>query len=267
MGNRDLQFLDVGTEGARRRIAYFKDQRENKKRPGLMWLAGFKSDMLSTKATALAEYAQTIGVDFVRFDYSGHGLSDGAFEKSTLGCWLEEAEAVFSQLTAGPQILIGSSMGGHIALLLLKNLKNRKPSEAARISALVLIAPAWDMTEELMWKKFSPSTQQELLLHGRIFQPSDYGEPYLITRSLIEEGRAHLLACIPFNPECPIFILQGLQDTAVPLEHVQKLITFLKGDWVNLVKVPDGEHRLSRPQDLKLLYELIERASISPAQV
>ncbi len=255
------QFIDVGTGEARRRIAFRREARSGAAKPGYFWLSGFKSDMSSTKATALADHAAAIGVDCVRFDYSGHGISDGPFEKGTIGRWLDEAQTVFQQISQGPQILIGSSMGGYIALMLLKRLLEKDPAEARRIAALVLIAPAWDMTEELMWKRFPTEARSALQEQGVYYQPSKYAEPYTITRELIEDGRAHLLARQPFDPGRPVFILQGLQDRDVPAAHVRELETFLLGSHVRITEVPDGEHRLSRPQDLALLFQLIDEAS------
>ncbi len=261
MTEGEPQFIDVGTGQNRRRIAYRREARASAGKPGLFWCAGFKSDMASTKATALAAYAETRAIDCVRFDYSGHGLSEGPFEKGTIGRWLEEAETVFRTIAQGPQIIIGSSMGGHIALMLLKRLIENDPAEAARIAALVLIAPAWDMTEELMWKQFPPEARRAIEADGVYYEPSNYGEPYTITRALIEDGRNHLLARQPFDPGRPILILQGLHDADVPAVHVRELETFLTGGHIRITEVPDGEHRLSRPQDLALLFQLIDEAS------
>lgn len=258
MTEGEPQFIDVGTGETRRRIAYRREARASTGKPGLFWCAGFKSDMASTKATALAAHAESRAIDCVRFDYSGHGLSDGPFETGTIGRWLEEAETVFRTIAQGPQIIIGSSMGGHIALMLLKRLIENDHAEAARIAALVLIAPAWDMTEELMWKQFPPEARRALEIHGVYHEPSNYGEPYTITRALIEDGRNHLLARKPFDPGRPILILQGLQDPDVPASHVRELESFLTGGHVRITEVPDGEHRLSRPQDLALLFQLID---------
>lgn len=258
MDGTEPQFLDVGEGASRRRIAFRVDPPHSPGTPSLFWLAGYKSDMASTKATAIAEYAQAKGLGCVRSDYSGHGLSSGRFEDGTTGQWLDDAEAVFRRVSRGPQVIIGSSMGGHIALVLLRRLIAVAPEEAARIKALVLIAPAWDMTEELMWKKFDAAARKELAETGVYQQPSDYGEPYAITRALIEDGRQHLLARQPFDPGRPVLILQGLQDQDVPAAHTRELLEFLTGGWTRIVEVPDGEHRLSRPQDLEMLFALIE---------
>jgi pimeloyl-ACP methyl ester carboxylesterase len=245
--------------GAVRRLAYLAEPPTGEPPVSLFWLAGYKSDMASTKATALADFARAKGYGCARFDYSGHGLSSGRFEDGTIGQWLAEAEAVFARATRGPQIVIGSSMGGWIALLLLRRLLREAPAEAGRIAALLLIAPAWDMTEELMWKKFDERARRDLVETGVYLQPSEYGEPYAITRVLIEEGRDHLLARAPFDPGRPVIILQGMLDAAVPIAHARELKGLLKGGRVELREIADGEHRLSRPQDLALLFAAIEK--------
>ena len=248
------QMLPVGGGAEAREIPFIAQHAAKSAGPGLFWLSGFMSEMSSTKATALAQWAAEHNLSSTRFDYSGHRISAGRIEDGTIGRWLEEAEAVFSAVTSGPQIVIGSSMGGHIALLLLRKLLRERPDEAARIKALVLIAPAWDMTEELMWKRFSDEIRREIMERGFFKQPSAYAEPYTITRRLIEEGREHLFARQPFDPGRPVVILQGLLDVDVPASHTRELTTFLTGDWVKLIEVADAEHRLSRPQDLELLF-------------
>lgn len=257
MTQTEPQFLDVGKGAARRRIAYLQ-QPGDSKGAGLIWLQGFKSDMVSTKAAALSEWAEGKGIALTRFDYSGHGQSEGAFEDGTLGRWIEEARAVFDQLTTCPQVLIGSSMGGAITLALLKRLMVEHPAAAARIMALVLIAPAWDMTEELMWKAFPEPVRHEVIDKGVWMRPSQYGDPYPITCALIEDGRRHLIGGQRWNPGRPIAILHGRLDPDVPFAHSQELMRNLDGGWARLVEVPDGEHRLSRPEDIALLFELIE---------
>ena len=171
------QTLIVGNGAHARDIAYLNDSPAKPGAAGLFWLSGFMSDMASTKATALADFAARHGLGCTRFDYSGHGRSGGDFKQGTIGRWLEEARAIFTQVTKGPQILIGSSMGGHIALLLLKTLRREDPETASRIRALVLIAPAWDMTEELMWKKFPQSVRDEIQAQGYHLRPSGYDAP------------------------------------------------------------------------------------------
>ncbi|MGQ0455459.1 MAG: alpha/beta hydrolase [Hyphomicrobium sp.] len=247
----------VGAGAAARDIRYIHDRPSKAGAASLFWLSGFMSDMASTKASALADYARSRGIGYTRFDYSGHGLSGGEFREGTIGRWLEEARAVFSRITQGPQIIIGSSMGGHIALILLRALLREAPDEAARVAGVVLIAPAWDMTEELMWKQFPQSVRNEILQQGFHLRPSAYDAPYTITRELIEDGRRHLLAREPFDPGRPVVILQGLQDADVPAAHTRELLTFLKSDNVQLIEIPDGEHRLSRPADLEMLFKAV----------
>lgn len=253
------QMLPVGRGAEAWEIPFIAQHPTKSAGPGLFWLSGFMSDMASTKATAVARWAAEHDLSSTRFDYSGHGISAGRIEDGTIGRWLEEAEAIFSEVTSGPQIVIGSSMGGHIALLLLRKLLRENPAEAARIKALVLIAPAWDMTEELMWKKFDARARRDLVEAGVFLQPSEYGEPYAITRALIEEGRDHLLARASFDPGRPVVILQGALDAAVPIAHTRELMGFLQSGRVVLHEIADGEHRLSRPQDLALLFARIDQ--------
>jgi pimeloyl-ACP methyl ester carboxylesterase len=248
------QTLIVGEGDRARTIAYRAEPSLESDATGLFWLSGFMSDMGSTKATALAAWASACGLASTRFDYSGHGVSEGPFTRGTIGRWLEEAHEVFTRVTRGPQVIVGSSMGGHIALLLLRKLLREDPSEARRIKGLVLIAPAWDMTEELMWKRFGEDVRQEIIDKGFYLQPSAYAAPYTITRDLIEDGRQHLLAREPFDPGRPVVILQGVQDADVPVEHTRELVRFLTGDKLKLIEIADGEHRMSRPQDLDLLF-------------
>jgi len=252
------QFLVVGKGPAARRIAYLAERARKPEGTGLFWLSGFKSEMTSTKVTYLAEVARQEGFAMTRFDYSGHGQSEGAFVHGTIGAWFEEALEVFLAKTEGPQIIVGSSMGGYLALLLLRALMKNQPDQASRIRALVLIAPAWDMTERLMWARFPQSVRDEMERTGRYERPSRYGDgPYVITRELIDEGRRHLIGDQPFDPGRPVRVIHGLQDPDVPWEHSLDLESLLEGDWVRVIAVPDGEHRLSRPEDLDLLRRVI----------
>jgi pimeloyl-ACP methyl ester carboxylesterase len=217
--------------------------------PGLFWLGGFKSDMAGTKALALDEWAAAQRRACVRFDYSGHGESGGAFVDGTIGRWLEESVVVFDRFCAGPQVVIGSSMGGWMALLLAREIA-RRPAGRASLAGLVLIAPAPDFTEVLMWNGFSPKVKQEIESKGVWLRPSEYGEPYPITRALIEEGRNHLLLGSAIEVGCPVRILQGAQDPDVPWQHAFALAHRLPADDVVLTMIQDGDHRLSRPQDI-----------------
>ncbi len=239
-------FLWVGKDSAARSIAV---RARPGGAPGLFWLGGLHSDMQGTKAVALDAWAAEHHRACVRFDYSGHGESDGDFIEGTIGRWLEESAAVFEQFCAGPQVVIGSSMGGWMALLLAREIANRAASRAS-LAGLVLIAPAPDFTEELMWKGFSPEIRQEIETKGVWLRPSQYGEPYPITRALIEEGRNHLLLGSAIDVGCPVRILQGAQDPDVPWRHAFALAHRLPADDVVLTVIQDGDHRLSRPQDI-----------------
>jgi pimeloyl-ACP methyl ester carboxylesterase len=244
--DQEPAFIEVGDDAGRRRIAV---RARTGSAPGLFWLGGFNSDMRGTKAIALDAWAAERNRACVRFDYSGHGESGGAFVGGTIGRWLEETVAVFEQFCAGPQVVIGSSMGGWMALLLAREMA-RRPARRASLAGLVLIAPAPDFTEELMWKNFSPEARHEIETNGVWLRPSAYGEPYPITRALIEEGRNHLLLGGSIDLGCPVRILQGAQDPDVPWQHAFALAHRLPVDDVVLTMIQDGDHRLSRPQDI-----------------
>ncbi|WP_439395578.1 alpha/beta hydrolase [Bradyrhizobium sp. PMVTL-01] len=242
-----LEFINVGQGPSARRIAV---RHRAGKGPGLLWLGGFKSDMQGGKAVALDAWAHEHGRAVVRFDYSGHGESSGDFADGTIGSWLEDSVAVFERFCDGPQVLVGSSMGGWMALLLAREI--RKRAGKASLAGLVLIAPAPDFTEELMWKKFPSAVKKEIETKGFWLRPSDYGDgsPYPITRKLIEEGRNHLVLGSAIDLGCPVRILQGAQDPDVPWQHAFALTHRLPADDVVLTMIQDGDHRLSRPQDI-----------------
>jgi pimeloyl-ACP methyl ester carboxylesterase len=255
MNDNGLKFLEIGTAAKRRRIAV---RQQAGAAPGLFWLSGYKSDMKGTKAEALARWATDSGRACTRFDYSGHGESGGAFADGTIGRWLEDALAVFDACCRGPQILVGSSMGGWLALLMVRALRQRSPAPPASTAGLVLIAPAVDFTEELMWKRFTPAIKRELEEKGAWTRPSEYSpEPYLITRALIEEGRSHLLLGGMIETGCPVRILQGVEDPDVPWQHAVELVSRLASDDVVLTLVKDGDHRLSRPEDIERLIRAV----------
>src|SRR6476646_9710980 len=242
------QFLEVGADGRRRRIAY---RSAGGKHPALLWLPGFLSDMASTKATAVASWAAAQGLAMMRFDYSGHGLSGGDLLNAGIGDWLEESMAVWELMGGGPRIVIGSSMGGWIALLLARHLAGQGRTD--ELAGLVLIAPAFDMTEALMWRELPQEAKDEIAAKGVTYVPSAYGDPYPITRHLIEEGRAHLLEGHPLDPGCPVRILQGMRDPDVPWRHAVALVDLLDGADVELTLIKDGDHRLSASADLQRL--------------
>jgi len=261
MTHSSPNFINLGTPSDGRAIAVRRDDgSKSSETPGVFWLGGFKSDMKGTKAEALSAWARENGRPCVRFDYSGHGESGGDFRAGTIGRWLEESLAVFSACCSGPQVVVGSSMGGWLALLLvraLRRLKAEGQAPAASVAGLVLIAPAVDFTEVLMWQRFPDAVKRELTETGVWLRPSDYGEPYPITRGLIEEGRNHLLLGAMIETGCPVRILQGVQDPDVPWGHAVELTSRLAQDDVVLTLVKDGDHRLSRPEDLERLIKAV----------
>ncbi|WP_322514702.1 alpha/beta hydrolase [Rhodopseudomonas palustris] len=248
-------FITVGDGPAQRRIAV---QARAGNGPGLFWLGGFNSDMTGTKAVALDQWAAERGRACVRFDYSGHGASSGAFAEGTISRWLEDSVAVFDHFCKGPQVVIGSSMGGWMALLLARELSRRGGASPATLAGLVLIAPAPDFTEALMWKGFSPDIRRQIETEGVWMRPSEYGEPYPITRALIEDGRNHLLLGGAISTGCPVRILQGKQDPDVPWTHAFALTERLPCEDVVLTLIQDGDHRLSRPQDIARMLAAVE---------
>jgi pimeloyl-ACP methyl ester carboxylesterase len=252
----DLSFMTVGAEPNQRRIAVRKRAGVS---PGLFWLGGFSSDMKGTKAQALDDWAAQHGRALVRFDYSGHGESSGNFDDGTIGAWLEEAVAVFTTHCHGPQIIVGSSMGGWLALLLIRELvRCNAIARSPPIVGLALIAPAVDFTEELVWKRCPPAVRCDLETKGAWFKPSQYGEePLRITRRLIEEGRRHLLLGGLIEAGCPVRILQGVKDPDVPWQHAVDVVARLAQDDVILTLVKDGDHRLSRPEDIARMLRVV----------
>ena len=212
----------------------------------LVWLSGFKSDMSGTKVTVLERWAQREGHGFLAFDYSGHGLSGGTFEDGTISAWREDALAAIEGLTRGPLILVGSSMGGWMALLSALALQDR-------VVGMVLIAPAPDFTQQLMWPEFTPEQQAEIMQQGMTLRPSDYGDPYPITRDLIEDGKQWSLLDAPIELTMPIRILQGMQDPDVPWQHAFRLVETLQSADLVFSLIKDGDHRLSRDEDIARL--------------
>ena len=225
--------------------------------PGIFWLGGYRSEMVGAKAAALDALGAAEGHGVTRFDCSGHGQSGGDFLDGTISRWLEEALAVFV-LTEGPQVVVGSSMGGWLALLLNRALRK---TGIERVQALVLIAPAVDMTEALMRSQFTVVEHDAMATRGCIEQPSQYSaDPYPITRKLIEDGGRHLLFGAGIETGCPVTVLQGGKDPDVPKAHALRLMQHLLTDPATLTLIPDGDHRLSRPQDLLVLEAAVRRA-------
>jgi pimeloyl-ACP methyl ester carboxylesterase len=219
--------------------------------PGIVWLSGFKSDMAGAKAAALAEWAVRTKRAYTRFDYFGHGRSSGDFRDGTVTRWLEDALAVIDDVTQGPLLLVGSSMGGWIATLAA--LRRR-----ARVAGLMLIAPAADFTEELMWRNMPEAVQREVMERGVWHRPSAYDpDPYPITRALIEDGRKHLILAAPVGLRCPARVLQGMADPDVPWAHALRLVERLESPDVVVELIKNGDHRLSTPQDIDRLCAML----------
>ena len=254
MPDSRLEHIEIGTGSEARDIAVL---RRDGAEPGIFWLGGYRSDMSGTKAEALDSFAAEKGLAATRFDYSGHGQSGGRFEDGTISRWLEEAEAVLDQFTNGPQVLVGSSMGGWIALLLARRLRESGAGE--RLAGLVLIAPAVDMTKALMAEEFSDADWRELREKGFVTEQSAYSdEPNIITRKLIEDGEKHLFGSAPIEVGCPVHVIQGMEDPDVPWSHATALMERLAFDDAVLTLVRDGDHRLSRPEDLERLTRAVE---------
>lgn len=217
------------------------------KAPGVMFLGGFASDMTGTKALALEKHCRATKRSFVRFDYRGHGASTGLFSDGTIGTWLEDAILILDKVTRGPQVLVGSSMGGWIMLLLAI-------TRPARISGLIGIAAAPDFTERLLWDKLSDEALSALKQEGRWEKPSNYSDKtHIITQTLIEEGRDHLLLDGPIDINVPVRLLHGMRDAEVPWYYAQGIQDRLNSTDVTAILIKDGDHRLSRKRDLERL--------------
>lgn len=230
-----------------RRIAYHQTRGVG---PGVVFLGGFRSDMTGTKALHLQDWATRTGRGFLRFDYSGHGSSGGAFEHGAIGDWFEDAMAVLA-LTEGPQVLVGSSMGGWISLLVAKALPDR-------VRALVGIAAAPDFTEDSMWGAMTDVQRAQLTADGQIARPSEYSDdPYVITRRLIEEGRQRLVLRKPLDLPFPVRLLQGSADVDVPTSVALRLLDHATGPDIRLVLVKGADHRFSTPECLALITQTV----------
>ena len=233
-------------------IAYLK-RPAKAKGPGVLWLSGFKSEMTGTKATALDAWAERTGRGYTRFDYFGHGASSGDFVEGTVSRWRDDALAVLDALTEGPQLLVGSSMGAWIALLAA--LARRE-----RVAGMVLIAPATDFTEALLWPRLPAEARRQIESDGVWLRPSAYDpDPYPITRGLIEDGRKHLLLGAPIAVRVPVHIQHGMEDPDVPWTHAGRLVERLESSDVTLELVKGGDHRLSTAPEIARLESRIEQ--------
>ncbi|MDP4002456.1 carboxylesterase [Methylobacterium sp. NEAU K] len=240
-------FLTVGEGDAARQIAVRVREGNG---PPVVWLGGFRSDMTATKAAALDAWATREKRALVRFDYAGHGASGGSFARCTISSWLEDAQAVVAAHTHEAPILVGSSMGGWIACLAARG----RAVRGEKTAGLVLVAPALDFTEDLIWEQMDETARAALLRDGVLKRPSEYApEPAPITLGLIEDGRRNTLLRGPFDPACPVHILQGMRDPDVPYTHALKTLGRLPAAGTVLTLIADGDHRLSRPQDIARL--------------
>jgi pimeloyl-ACP methyl ester carboxylesterase len=258
VSNKEPRFFTVGNPPNQRRIAFRRRAPARSGARGLVWLGGYRSDMESTKASAVDAEAERLGLALLRFDYSGHGRSDGRIVDGTISQWLEETLAIVRAETEGPQIMLGSSMGGYLALLAARALGDL--GEAGRLAGLILIAPAVDFTEALIWDRAPEEARQAILEQGAWLRHSPYSDqPDCFTRSLIEDGRKHLLFGGMIRTRCPTVVLQGMRDEDVPYAHALHLMQRLGGDPATLTLIKDGDHRLSRPEDLRLLFDAVGR--------
>lgn len=246
-------------------LAYILDgAQDDLGRSSFMFLGGFKSDMMGKKAEAIGDLARSTRRRALRFDYSGHGQSSGAFTDGTISSWLEQCVHMFLTHTKSKVVVIGSSMGGWLAQLLAQRLRNEDPSSYRRFAGLVLLAPATDMTKALMWNKYDEKARTSLRDHGFYFEPSGFGDPYEITSRLIADGENHLLLEPGLDVPFPVRILQGSEDQEVPPAHALSTFEKLRGADVTLTFIKGGDHRLSTPGNLRLLCDtalrLAERA-------
>jgi pimeloyl-ACP methyl ester carboxylesterase len=235
-----------------RRLAYHRSP-GTARGPGVVFLGGFASDMTGTKAVHLEAWAQAQGREFLRFDYSGHGASSGRFDAGCIGDWAADARAVLEALTDGPRILVGSSMGGWIGLLLARALPDR-------VAGLVTIAAAPDFTEE-MWAAFSPAQRRAVQVAGQVTLPSDYGAPLPVTGRMIEDGRNNLVLTTPLPLPFPVRFLQGTADAEVSVDTALALLAHASGDDLRLTLVKGADHRFSSPACLAAIEAAILEVS------
>jgi len=247
----ESEFLRVGEE----RIAL--RHRVGKTPPGLVWLGGYGSDMMGTKACYLDSFAAAHGLGCLRHDYSGHGESDGLFVEGTLSRWLAQSLAVYEAKTrkSEPQILVGSSMGGWVALRMAQEL--RKRPHMAPLAAIILLAPAPDFTATMIEPNLTDTQRQELEIRGFFEVETEYGSQ-IYSRVLIEDGRQNLVQKGLIETGCPLHIIHGCRDETVPYQYSLDLLAHLPLENVTLTLVHDGDHRLSRPQDLALLGRILD---------
>ena len=255
MTSHTPDFIEAGEGQESRKIAI---RHRDGKSPGLVWLGGYRSDMIGTKAEALDQWAHDTGHASCRHDYSGHGESGGEFVQGTISRWLEESLAVFDAKCAqGSHVLIGSSMGGWVAIRMVQELAKR--GESHRLKALLLLAPAPDFTHELMKPQLSDDQKEQLETRGYMEEPSEYSdEPNIFTKALFEDGDKNRVMQGMIETGCPVHILQGMNDPDVPYQHAMNLVTHLPNENVSMTLIKDGDHRLSREEDIALLLRTVE---------
>lgn len=247
-------YLELGPD---RRLAYHRIAADGQgaSAPGVTFLGGFRSDMTGSKALRLEDWARARGRAFLRFDYRGHGASSGKFDDHGIGDWADDAAEAVGRLTQGPQILVGSSMGGWIALILARRMPER-------IAGLVGIAAAPDFTEDGMWAQFSEAERRHLMTEGRIEQPSEYAdEPTVITRHLIEDGRRHLVLISDLPLPFPVRLLQGTADADVPHLWALRLLGHVDCEDARLTLVKGADHRFSGERELGLIGATLDEIS------
>jgi pimeloyl-ACP methyl ester carboxylesterase len=254
----EQEILTVGSDDQARAIAMMlRDAKRGAKGATLVWLSGYRSDMSGTKALELDRLAERLGLGCIRFDYSGHGVSGGKFTDGTISRWLEEALAVLGHAKPKRIVIVGSSMGGWIGLRLAQELRKRKKGPI--LQGLVLIAPAADFTTDLIEPNLTEIERASLFDRGYFEERSEYSpEPNIFTRALIEDGRANRVLTGIVETGCPVHILQGMLDPDVPFSHALKLVEHLPADDVVLTLIRDGDHRLSRPQDIERILAAAE---------
>ncbi|URK86555.1 alpha/beta hydrolase [Rhizobium sp. RCAM05350] len=261
VSNAEPDYLEVGIGSRSRRIAMrVLPAKSGNSLPTLVWLGGYRSDMTGTKAVELERHAAAAGTACIRFDYSGHGASGGAFTDGTISRWLEESLAVIDHLQLERMVLVGSSMGCWVALRLIAELRAR--GDGAKIAGLVLIAPAPDFTSDLIEPNLSDVERASLAERGYFEEPTPYGpDPNIYTARLIEDGRQNRVMTGIIETGCPVHILQGMQDPDVPYHHALKLMEHLPSDDVVMTLIRDGDHRLSRPEDIERILNAVDAMS------
>jgi pimeloyl-ACP methyl ester carboxylesterase len=262
MTEQAAEFLHIGMGEDARNIAFLhRPATSQPDAPTLVWLGGYRSDMTGTKAVELDRFAAENGLACLRLNYSGHGASGGDFNKGTISRWLEEALAVVRAKASSRVVLVGSSMGGWIALRMIEEL--RKSGGAPSVAGLVLIAPAPDFTQELIEPSLSDAEKTSLAERGYFEEHSDYSpEPNIFTRALMEDGKQNRVLTGIITTGCPVHVLQGMRDPDVPYQHALKLIEHLPSDDVVLTLIRDGDHRLSRPQDIERMLAAVKALAI-----